>query len=83
MRALFKAKSVRDGIIEKMEHHLASWKWLYLSKGSGITLVKSTISNLPTPYLFLFPIHVGVANRIEKPPGDFSWDSDFFKQFGG
>jgi hypothetical protein len=27
---------------------------------------KSTLSNLPTYYLSLFPIPVGVANRLEK-----------------
>jgi hypothetical protein len=29
-------------------------------------LIKSTLSNLPTYYLSLFPILLGVANRIEK-----------------
>jgi hypothetical protein len=29
--ASFKAKSIWDGIIEKMERHLASWRLLYLS----------------------------------------------------
>ena len=29
--ASFKAKSIWDGIIEKMERCLASWRWLYLS----------------------------------------------------
>jgi fatty acid-binding protein DegV len=46
--ASFKAKSIWNGIIEKIERHLASWKWLYLSKGGRITLIKSILSNLPT-----------------------------------
>jgi hypothetical protein len=29
---------------------------LYLSKGGRLTLIKSTLSNLPTYYLSLFPI---------------------------
>jgi hypothetical protein len=50
--------------IEKMERHLAGWKRLYLSKGGRITLIKSTLSNLPTYFLPLFPIPIGVSNRI-------------------
>jgi hypothetical protein len=37
--ASFKAKSIWDGIIEKIERRLAGWKRLYLSKGGRITLI--------------------------------------------
>jgi hypothetical protein len=53
-------------LIEKMENRLAGWKKLYLSKGGRLTLIKSTLSNLPTYFLSLFPIPVGVAHRLEK-----------------
>jgi hypothetical protein len=43
------------------------WNRLYLLKGGRLTLIKSTLSNLPTYYLSLFPIPLGVANKIEKP----------------
>ena len=56
----FKGKSIWNGIIEKMEQRLAGWKRMYLSKEGRVTLIKSTLSNLPH-YLFLFPIPVGVA----------------------
>jgi hypothetical protein len=46
---------------------------LYLSKGVRLTLIKSTLSNLPTYYLSLFPIPMGVANRLEKLQRDFLW----------
>ena len=36
-------------------------------------LIKSTLSNIPTYYLSLFPILVGVAHRIEKIQRDFLW----------
>jgi len=42
-----------------------------LPKGGGITLIKNTLSNLPTFLLSLLPILVGVANRIEKLQRDF------------
>jgi hypothetical protein len=60
--ASFKAKYVWDGIIEKIESRLASWKWLYLSKGGKITLIKSTLSDLPTYFMSLFPLLASVAN---------------------
>jgi hypothetical protein len=56
-----------------MEQRLTGWKKLYLSKGGRVTLVNSTLSNLPTYYLSLFPVLVSVANRIEKIQIDFLW----------
>jgi len=38
-----------------------------------VTLIKSTLSNLPTYYMSLFPIPVSVASRIEKLQRDFLW----------
>jgi hypothetical protein len=46
---------------------------MYLSKGGMVTLIKSTISNLPTYFLSLFPLPASVANRIEKLHRDFLW----------
>ena len=52
---------------------LAGWKQLYLSKGGCLTLIKSTLSSLPTYYLSLIPIPISVARRIEKLDRDFLW----------
>jgi hypothetical protein len=71
--AAYKAASIWNEVIEKMERRLAGWKKLYLSKGGRVTLIKSTLSNLPTYYLSLFPVPVSVANRIEKIQRDFLW----------
>jgi hypothetical protein len=71
--ASFKAKSIWDDIIEKVERRLAGWKMMYLSKGGRVTLIKSTLSNLPTYFMSLFPLPVGVANRLEKLHWDFLW----------
>ena len=59
-------RSIWNPIIEKVERRLAGWKRLYLSKGGKVTLIKSTLSNLPTYFLSLFPIPVEFANRIEQ-----------------
>ena len=53
--ASFKAKSIWDDIIEKIRASFGWWKQLYLSKGGRIILIKSTLSNLPTYFMSLFP----------------------------
>jgi hypothetical protein len=68
-----KALHIWDRAIEKTECHLTGWKLVYLSKGSQVTLIKSTLANIPTFYLSLFPIPVKVANHIEKIQCDFLW----------
>jgi hypothetical protein len=63
--ASFKSISIWNGVIEKVEQWLASWKKLYLSKGGRVTLIHSTLSSIPTYYLSLFHIPVSVAKRLE------------------
>ena len=46
---------------------------MYLSKGDKATLIKSTLSSLPTYFLSLFPVPVKVANYMEKLLRDFLW----------
>lgn len=64
--APFQAISIWDPIIEKMERKLSLWKHLYLSKGGRLTLLKITLSSLPTYYLSLFIVPKSVADRLEK-----------------
>jgi len=71
--AFYKAVSIWNGVIEKMEWRLVGWKWMYLSKGGRLTLLKRTFSNLPTYYLSFFPILMGVANPLDKLQRDFLW----------
>jgi hypothetical protein len=72
--ASYKSTHIWDGVIEKIEHRLASWQRLYLSKGGRVTLIKSTIVNVPTYFLSMFPILGSVATRLEKLQQDFLWD---------
>jgi hypothetical protein len=71
--ASFKNKSIWNPVVEKIEKRLAGWKHFYLSKGGRLTLIKSTLLNLPTYYLSLFPVPKSVARRIEKLQRDFLW----------
>ena len=71
--ASYKALSIWTSIIEKIERRSAEWQKMYLSKGGRLTLLKSTLSSLPTYYLFLFPIPVNVAKRIKRLQRNFLW----------
>ena len=71
----FKTASIWNPILKKMEKKLFGWKRLYLSKGGRLTLLKSTLSSLPTYYLSLFTIPVAVANKLERIQRKFLWGS--------
>jgi hypothetical protein len=64
--ASFKLKAMWRDLEDLMARQLAPWKRLYLSKGGRVALIKSTLSNLPTYLLSLFPIPADVAKHIEK-----------------
>ena len=71
--AKFKELSVWNPILERMERRLAGWKRMYLSKGGKVTLIKSSLSSLPTYFLSLLPLLGKVAKRMEKLQRDFLW----------
>jgi hypothetical protein len=71
--APYRDPSIWNKVIEKMESKLARWKRMYLSNGGRLTLIKSTLSNIPTYYLSLFQIPGRVMKRIEKILRDFLW----------
>jgi hypothetical protein len=50
----------------KNRKEVGGLKRLYLVKGGRLTMIRSTLSNLHTYYLSLFPIPLGVVNMIEK-----------------
>ena len=59
-----KSPTVWNPIFEKIKRKLAGCKKMCLSKSGRLTLLKSTLSNLPTYYLSL-------ANKIERLKRDF------------
>jgi hypothetical protein len=71
--ASFKLKAMWADLEDLISRRLAPWKQLYLSKGARVTLIKTTLSNLPTYMLSLFPIPAYVVKRIEKIQRDFLW----------
>jgi hypothetical protein len=71
--ASFKLKVIWRDLEDLMARRLAPWKRTYLSKGGRVALIKSTLSNLLTYLLSLFPIPADVTKRIEKIQWDFLW----------
>jgi hypothetical protein len=71
--ASYKAKSIWNGVVEKIERRLASWKMMYLSKGGRVSFIKSILSNLLKYVMSLFPFPTSVANCIEKLHRNFLW----------
>ena len=73
--SLYKTTTIWNPILERLEKKLSGWKWLYLSKGGRLTLLKSTLSSLPTYYLSLFTIPKAVATRLDCIQRNFLWGS--------
>ena len=73
--AHFKDASIWNPILERVEKKLFGWKRLYLSKGGRLTLLKSTLSSLPTYYLSLFTIPQHITDRLERIQRNFLWGS--------
>ena len=65
--------SVWDGVEERFRKKLAIWKRLYISKGGRLTLIRSTLSNLPLYAMSLFHLPKGVKTRLEKIQRNFLW----------
>ena len=69
--ASFKSKAVWDPVVERFQKRLAGWKSKMLSKGGRLTLLQSTLWNLPIYYMFLFTIPMSVACQLERLMRDF------------
>ncbi|PRQ36601.1 putative RNA-directed DNA polymerase [Rosa chinensis] len=69
-----KQASFWNPVVEKIEKSLEGWKKAFLSRGGRLTLIQAVLSSLPTYYLSLFQIPVGVAKRLESLLKIFFWD---------
>lgn len=65
LEANYKAKAIRQPVIERISSHLESWRKPLLSKGGRLTLVNATLAVIPNYFLSLFTISTTVANRME------------------
>lgn len=76
MGASFKETKVWDGVMDRVQRWLAGWERQYLSKEGRITLIKSVLSSIPTYFMSMHELPVGVATRLKKLQQDFLWSGD-------
>lgn len=57
-----------------MQKKMACWKKIYISLGGRITLIKTTMSNVPGYYMSLFKMPTKVVQILEKCKLDFLWE---------
>ena len=62
--APFKCAVAWDGIVERFRKRLTMWKRQYISKGGRITLIRSTLSNLPIYFMSIFQLPRVVRMRL-------------------
>lgn len=69
-----------DPIIWKMEKKLASWRGKMLSIRGYLTLIKSSLSNLPLYYMSLYPIPQGIIKKLTTIQCKFLWSGSLEKR---
>lgn len=69
-----------EPLIERMHTKLATWKGKLLSIGGRLTLIKASLSNLPMYYMSLFPVPVGVVEKIRNIQRRFLWSGETEKK---
>ena len=65
--------AVWDNIEERLHKRLTLWKRNYISKGSRVTLIKSTLASLPLYQMSMVRMPVAMAKRLEKLQRNFLW----------
>ena len=71
--ASFKSSGIWNGVIEKIEKRLATWKMQYLSMGRRLTLINNVQESIPTYYMSLFPIPGSILKQIDRLRRRFLW----------
>ncbi|XP_021888529.1 uncharacterized protein LOC110807660 [Carica papaya] len=74
--AKFKDKCTWEPVIELFENRLARWKKNFLSKRGRLTLINSTLANLPIYYLSTLTIPKEIAKKLETIQRNFLWGDD-------
>ena len=70
-----------EPIIKRIEKKLASWHGKLLSIGGRLTLIKSSLSNLPLYFMSLYPIPQSIIARIKRIHRKFLWSGNLDKRF--
>ncbi|KAA0056839.1 LINE-1 retrotransposable element ORF2 protein [Cucumis melo var. makuwa] len=75
-----RSRSFWSQTIECIHKKLNGWKYSQISKGGRLTLLKASLSSLPTYQLSTFKAPVSVYKEIEKHWRDFLWGGSEDKQ---
>ncbi|KAK1564769.1 hypothetical protein Q3G72_011280 [Acer saccharum] len=67
------SKATWDTILNRIRNRLAPWKRNFVNKGGRLVLIKSVLSSLPSYFMSVFRMPVGVAMDIEKVQRSFFW----------
>ena len=78
--ATFKSIAAWDRIEKRFRKRLAMWKRQYISKGGRVTLIRSTLSNLPIYFMSIFQLPRVVRMRLKQIQRDFLWGGGALKQ---
>jgi len=62
-----------QGVIDKIQNRLNTWKGTCISRAGRVVLIKAVLSSLPTYYLSLFKLPTKVAQEINKIQRRFLW----------
>lgn len=65
-----------NGVVEKCEERLSSWKRHYLSLGGRVVLVNNVLDALPTYVMSLFPLPRKVGEEIDVLRRNFVWQGN-------
>ena len=71
--ARFKDMAIWDGAEERLRKRLSIWKRQYISKWGRLTLIRSTLSNMPIHCMSLFYMPRSVRLRLERIQRNFLW----------
>ena len=60
-------------VIEKVESRLARWRARLLSRGGRLMLLKAVLAAIPTYFMAIFKMPVGVRRWLEQMMRGFFW----------
>ena len=67
-------RSFWEPVLSKVAKRLDGWKRTFSSKGGRLTLIESVLSAIPTYFLSLFCMPLGVIKVLEKIMRNFLWN---------
>ncbi|KAK2639207.1 hypothetical protein Ddye_027002 [Dipteronia dyeriana] len=74
------SEGVWVSVVSNIEKRLSPWKRKFLSKGGHLVLIKSVLNSIPTYFMSVFRMPIGVVNKIERLQRSFLWGDGIEKR---